>query len=73
MWCLLYARQVYPFLLFDSDKIIGWRETMEDTHIVKINITGGAEDIHLFGVFDGPGGNSYNIIGYYQDIMSIRS
>ena len=31
----------------------GWRKTMEDTHIAHIDLVKG---IHLFGVFDGHGG-----------------
>ena len=31
----------------------GWRNTMEDAHIHKLDL---ANDVHIFGVFDGHGG-----------------
>ena len=34
----------------------GWRKTMEDTLITDLNI-GPQKDTHIFGVFDGHGGN----------------
>lgn len=34
----------------------GWRNTMEDTHIVELDLGGG---IAFFGVYDGHGGISY--------------
>ena len=32
----------------------GWRKSMEDTHIAHVDLLKG---VHLFGVFDGHGGN----------------
>lgn len=32
----------------------GWRNGMEDSHIIEVNI--GGEGISIFGVFDGHGG-----------------
>ncbi len=33
----------------------GWRKRMEDSHIADMNE--GSNNLHLFGVFDGHGGN----------------
>jgi hypothetical protein len=42
-------------LLFESESsCLGWRMTMEDAHIFKCDLEG--KDIHIFGVFDGHGG-----------------
>eukprot|EP01017_Pseudomicrothorax_dubius_P028716 TRINITY_DN342_c0_g2_i1.p1 TRINITY_DN342_c0_g2~~TRINITY_DN342_c0_g2_i1.p1 ORF type:complete len:304 (-),score=102.59 TRINITY_DN342_c0_g2_i1:987-1898(-) len=38
---------------FAAAEMQGWRITMEDAHISRVDI---AEDTHLFGVFDGHGG-----------------
>jgi len=35
----------------------GWRNTMEDAHITKGDLT---EEVSIFGVFDGHGGNLIN-------------
>lgn len=37
----------------------GWRNTMEDSHIANLKLT---DDVSLFGVFDGHGGNE---VAYY--------
>ena len=41
----------------------GWRKRMEDSHISDMNL-GPSNSTHLFGVFDGHGGNptTLNII-----------
>ena len=36
----------------------GWRNTMEDTHIVSLDLANG---VSFFGVYDGHGGISINI------------
>ena len=33
----------------------GWRRTMEDTHLIKLNV-GTNNNTHIFGIFDGHGG-----------------
>jgi serine/threonine protein phosphatase PrpC len=33
----------------------GWRKRMEDSHITEINLNNNPQ--HVFGVFDGHGGN----------------
>jgi protein phosphatase 1G len=33
--------------------ILGWRKTMEDSHILRADLT---NDVSVFGVFDGHGG-----------------
>lgn len=35
--------------------LLGWRMTMEDAHIFVTDVE--KDDIHVFGVFDGHGGN----------------
>lgn len=47
----MYARQVKLFL--HNQYFIGWRTTMEDSHIEYIDEN---NDIYVFGVFDGHGG-----------------
>lgn len=37
----------------------GWRTSMEDAHISKLNLI---EGVHLFAVFDGHGGTHQNIL-----------
>lgn len=37
-----------------ASEMQGWRNGMEDAHILETNIKG--EDISIFGVFDGHGG-----------------
>lgn len=40
-------------MTFGSTGMQGWRNTMEDSHISKFNLS---DDVHFFGVFDGHGG-----------------
>jgi len=37
----------------------GWRKRMEDSHISDMS-QGAQKNIHVFGVFDGHGGNQQN-------------
>lgn len=37
----------------------GWRNTMEDSHICCVNLD---NNIQIFGVFDGHGGNLFLIL-----------
>ena len=42
------------------EKFKGWRNAMEDAHIHETNIDG--KGTCIFGIFDGHGGNSINVI-----------
>jgi protein phosphatase 1G len=37
----------------------GWRNTMEDSHIACTNLD---DNVSIFGVFDGHGGNAYQLL-----------
>jgi len=40
-------------LIYACSEMQGWRNTMEDAHITRADLT---NDISVFGVFDGHGG-----------------
>ena len=77
-WTVGILTKLYYLCLFNLRKIThnvtvqvkygacsmqGWRKTMEDTHITDTSSLG--EDIYLFSVFDGHGGNE--VSKYLQD------
>jgi serine/threonine protein phosphatase PrpC len=43
---------------FGATSMQGWRKSQEDSHIAALDI---AEDVHLFGVFDGHGGKEVSL------------
>ena len=43
---------------FGATSMQGWRKSQEDAHIAHLDI---AEDVNLFGVFDGHGGKEVSI------------
>lgn len=42
------------WLKYGATGMQGWRRTMEDSHIAALDV--GGEDVAVFGVFDGHGG-----------------
>lgn len=40
-------------MVFAFSEMQGWRNTMEDAHIAKVDLT---DEVSVFGVFDGHGG-----------------
>ena len=40
-------------MLYACSEMQGWRNTMEDAHITRADLT---EEVSVFGVFDGHGG-----------------
>ena len=53
LWPQLTCLAVENFFRINDHNFIGWRATMEDSHIEYIDEN---NDIYVFGVFDGHGG-----------------
>ena len=47
--------KMYEILKYGLCSMQGWRRTMEDTHLIKLNV-GTNNNTHIFGIFDGHGG-----------------
>ena len=45
-------------LRYGATSMQGWRKSQEDTHIAALNV---AQDVAVFGVFDGHGGKEVSI------------
>ena len=46
----------YASLHYGVSNMCGWREFMEDSHVIKYE-----EDVSIFAIFDGHGGKQSNI------------